>query len=588
MTSRPGDPDRRGRDHLGRGRLWRRLPVLWQAPPDPPPAAPFVITADLTPRRFLLRVTLSAWRLSVPATMLAVLWQVGESSVPIVMGLAIDFALETGDAAQLAGWLAVLGLNFLLLSVAFRFSAQLTGLATERVQHGLRATLSRTVLHPAAGTLRPPDGTVVSTMTNDVTRLAAVPLVVYPVGEVAGIAFIAVSLLLIDVALGAVVLIGAPVVVWLMIRLSGRLARNTREYQTLLAETVGRATDLVAGYRVIKGVRAETEATRRYRDASRRTLVGAYGNLRLLGVFITGSSTVSGVFAAGVAGLAGWFTVTGRLSVGGLIAAVGLAQALLSPMQMLAENAVPTWAEAIASSARVLDILKAAGPATSEADRTEPAPALAPVPAVAFAVPGRGVVRVDPGELVGVRADDRTAAGITGALLNPRAHTDAQIQVGDVPADRLAAPVYRSRVVVSPHHSTLFSGTVADNLAVPGTASAARGAVLSAAACDDFLVGDAAAQDPVGEMGNRFSGGQRQRLALARALASGAPVLVLHDPTTAVDSVTEAVIASRLPEVRRGRSTIVVASSPALLAMCDRVVDLRRADRNGADTGSSS
>ena len=84
-------------------------------------------------------------------------------------------------------------------------------------------------------------------------------------------------------------------------------------------------------------------------------------------------------------------------------------------------------------------------------------------------------------------------------------------------------------------------------------------------------------------MGNRFSGGQRQRLALARALACGAPVLVLHDPTTAVDSVTEAVIASRLPDVRRGRSTIVVASSPALLAMCDRVVDLRGLERNGVD-----
>ncbi len=79
---------------------------------------------------------------------------------------------------------------------------------------------------------------------------------------------------------------------------------------------------------------------------------------------------------------------------------------------------------------------------------------------------------------------------------------------------------------------------------------------------------------PVGENGNRLSGGQRQRVALARALASDAPVLVLHDPTTAVDSVTEQAVAARLPGMRAGRSTLLIASSPALLGCCDRVVDL--------------
>ena len=79
------------------------------------------------------------------------------------------------------------------------------------------------------------------------------------------------------------VLVGAPVVVWLMGVLSERLSRDTRVYQGLLAATVGRATDLVAGYRVIKGMRAETEATRRYRQASQETLVGAKRNAGLLG-----------------------------------------------------------------------------------------------------------------------------------------------------------------------------------------------------------------------------------------------------------------------------------------------------------------
>ena len=78
----------------------------------------------------------------------------------------------------------------------------------------------------------------------------------------------------------------------------------------------------------------------------------------------------------------------------------------------------------------------------------------------------------------------------------------------------------------------------------------------------------------VGESGNRLSGGQRQRLALARALVRDTPVLVLHDPTTAVDSVTEQTISSRLRAIRANRSTLIITSSPALLSACDRVVSL--------------
>ncbi|WP_229808315.1 ATP-binding cassette domain-containing protein, partial [Actinomadura livida] len=74
------------------------------------------------------------------------------------------------------------------------------------------------------------------------------------------------------------------------------------------------------------------------------------------------------------------------------------------------------------------------------------------------------------------------------------------------------------------------------------------------------------------ERGRSLSGGQRQRVALARALAAAAPVLVLHDPTTAVDAFTEARIAAGVREARGGRTTIVVATSPALLAAADRVV----------------
>ncbi|SDK95270.1 ABC-type multidrug transport system, ATPase and permease component [Glycomyces sambucus] len=553
---------------LGRGRLTRRLPVLLLAPPEPGETTPFAAEQGTAPGRFLLRVILSAPRVSVPAMLLAIVWQVGEAAVPVVTGLAIDQALATGSEGRLVFWLGVLVALYLVLTTAAKLANRLTAYLVQVLQHRLRATLSTAVLHPVGGAVRPPDGAVVSVMTNDVARLAnGGILLVMPAARIAAIGFIAVSLLAAHWALGLMVLVGAPVAVWAMGMLSERYSRDTREYQGLLASTVGRAADLVAGYRVVKGVRAEAEATRRYREASRETLVGAQRNAGLLGRFLVSSGAVSGVFVAAVTGLAGWFAVQGRLSTGALIAAVGLTQALLPQIQSIANVSIPNLAGARAASARVLDAL--GNGASGEHEAEEADGASTPAPGV-LEISGCGApIRVEPGELVGVRAGDRTAARIVGALLSPRADDEIEVRLDGRAARELSPVHYRSRVTVAPHRATLFTGTIRDNVTVGGRPELFESA-CEAAACGDFA---ADADSPVGEDGNRLSGGQRQRIALARALATDAPVLVLHDPTTAVDPVTEQAVAERLADFRSGRSTLVIASSPVLLGACDRVVD---------------
>ncbi|MEU9879110.1 ABC transporter ATP-binding protein [Streptomyces phaeochromogenes] len=560
---------------LGRGPLTRRLPVLLLAPAEPLGTRPFESGPGTTPGRFLLRVIFSVRRISVPAMLLAIVWQVGESAVPLVMGLAIDRAVATGDEGQLVLWLGVLVALYVALTSAARLSLRLTAHAVQVLQHRLRGTLSTGVLHPVGGTARAPGGNVVSVMTSDVARLSnAVILTIIPVSRITAIGFIAVSLLATHWLLGLVVLFGAPVAVWSMGVLSERLSRDTREYQGLLASTVGQATDLVAGYRVIKGMRAEAEATSRYRQASQETLVGARRNAGLLGRFLVGSGVVSGTFVAAVVGLAGWFAVDGQLSIGGLITAVGLAQALLPQIQAIASTSVPNLAGARASSVRVLDVLRDNAASTAGPDDTtrREVTALPELDVVVPSISGPGMtIRVEPGELVGVRADDRTAARVVEALLDPRPEGGVEARLDGIAARELSPVEYRARVTVAPHRVTLFSGTLRDNVAVIAGAPERVDAAVRAAACDDFA---ADLDVPVGEGGNRLSGGQRQRVALARALASDAPVLVLHDPTTAVDSVTEHTIAGRLRGVRAGRSTLLIASAPALLAACDRVVEL--------------
>ncbi|MEV6281565.1 ABC transporter ATP-binding protein [Kribbella sp. NPDC051770] len=531
---------------------------------------PFEAAAGTTAGRFLVRVILSVRRITVPAALAAVVWQVGEAAVPVVMGIAIDRALATGDAGQLVLWIGVLVGLYVALTGAAKIATQLTAYAIQLLQHRLRSTLSTGVLHPVGGGAHAPDGGVVSVMTNDVARMSnGVQLVIMPVARITTIGFIAVSLVTTHWLLGLAVLVGAPVAVWLMGVLSERLSRDTREYQGLLATTVGMATDVVAGYRVVKGIRAETEATRRYRQASQETLVGAKRNAGLLGRFLMGSGVVTGVFVAAVMGLAGWFAVDGQLSVGELIAAVGLAQALLPQIQSIANDSIPNLAGSRASAARILDAVQT-GVAVEPEPEDPTQPEVSQLPVLEISADSM-TIRVQPGELVGVRTDDLTAARLAEALLDPRESGELTVRLDGIAARELTAHEYRSRVTFTPHRVVLFGGTIRDNLTATAATPELLTAAVRAAACDDF----AADLDlPVGEDGNRFSGGQLQRLALARALASDVPVLVLHDPTTAVDSVTEHTIAERLRELRSGRSTLLITSSPALLSSCDRVVDL--------------
>ena len=127
---------------LGRGPLTRWLPVLGQAAPEPPTVRPYEVGPAATPGRFVAQVIFSIPRITVPAMAAAIVWQVGDSAVPIVTGLAIDRALATGDAGQLALWVGVLIVLYVALTAAARLTNRLNVHATQMLQHRLRATLS--------------------------------------------------------------------------------------------------------------------------------------------------------------------------------------------------------------------------------------------------------------------------------------------------------------------------------------------------------------------------------------------------------------------------------------------------------------
>lgn len=532
---------------------------------DPLPAA--------TPRQLVLRTIWRTRRFALPAAGASVVHQICEALVPVIMGRAIDTAVLDGDIGGLLIWLGLLTINFMFLAHVIRFGGWYGQLGVQTMQHQLRSRLTERLLHPRARADRLP-GSALSLATNDVRKLSeGVMLMIFPVGEAAAVIVGGTLLLLQSVPLGIAVLVGAPTLLFLLDLLGRPLRRRAEAEASAIADAAGAASDLLAGHRVLAGIAAQEVAAGRYRGLSRDALRATLRTRRSEAGLTAGLDAITGLFMVGIGVAAGLLAVRGELTVGGLITVVGLTQLLLNPIAAFARNAAPIWAAAQASAARVLAVL-------TQDDTAEPAGRVEPARAeVGVQVDGLKLddgalsVTVAPGELVGVELDGAAAVELADALAGRGRAADGSVTVGGVRVDPAAPERTRAAMLVAPHEAALFDGTVLDNVALPGHRPELLDDALTAAACDDVVrVLPDGLQTVVGEGGLRLSGGQRQRVALARALAMDAPVLVLHEPTTAVDSVTEATIAERLPRLRRGRTTLLITTSPALLAACDRVV----------------
>ncbi|WP_221888940.1 ABC transporter ATP-binding protein [Streptomyces sp. WAC08241] len=513
------------------------------------------------------------------ASLLAMAHQACEALVPVVIGLTIDEAVGTGSAGALLRWLLVLAVLFLVLSTCYRISARFAEGAGESAAHRIRQDLAARVLDPRGGadTGRLP-GALTAVATGDARRVGSVASALpYALSALTGLAVSAVALLRTSVPLGLLVLLGVPPLLWIGHLISRPLERRSEAEQEHAAHASGVAADLVAGLRVLKGIGAEGAAVARYRETSRSSLASALRAANSRAWHDGAILALTGVFIAVIGLVGAHLAMRGTISVGDLVAAVGLAQYLLGPFQLLT-YVNGEFAQARASADRIAEVL-ASPPAVAAGTAPLPSP-------VAGRLRLRGLTHgalrgldldVAPGSVVGVVARDPAAANdLLLCLGREREPAGGSVELDGVPLSDLDPGEARRAVLVAHHDADLFEDSLLANVrAGAGDGATDVGPALAAAAADDVAE---ALPDGVhtvlAERGRSLSGGQRQRVALARALAADPPVLVVHDPTTAVDTVTEARIAARLRELRRGRTTLLVTTSPALLAGTDVVVVL--------------
>ncbi|MFF5934969.1 thiol reductant ABC exporter subunit CydD [Streptomyces sp. NPDC012508] len=381
----------------------------------------------------------------------------------------------------------------------------------------------------------------------------------------------------------AVIVVTLPLIPLFMILIGWYTqARMDRQWK-LLSRLSGHFLDVVAGLPTLKVFgRAKAQAdsiraiTSEYRRATMKTLRIAFISSFALELL----STLSVALVAVGIGM--------RLVHGDLDLYTGLVILVLAPEAYLPIRQVGAQyhaaAEGLAAAEEIFEVLEAPAPevgtgAVPSSSRIELANVTVRHAGRSEPSLDRASLVVEPGETVALVGPSgvgkSTLLDVVLGFATPE--EDGSVRVGGAELGTLDVEEWRSRIAWVPQRPYLFAGTIAENvrLARPEASDEAVREALRDAGADGFLRSLPAGVDTVlGEDGAGLSAGQRQRLALARAFLADRPLLLLDEPTAALDGETEAAVVDAVRRLAAGRTVLLVVHRPALLAVADRVVEL--------------
>ncbi|MDO0928933.1 ABC transporter ATP-binding protein [Streptomyces sp. TG1A-8] len=502
-----------------------------------------------------------------------VLHFVSVSALPFCVGLAVQAVVDrSGTRLALTGVLLLVCGTGIAVGDAFLHRAAVTNwiTAAARVQQLLAR---RAAQLGSALTRRVAAGEVVAVSTGDVERIGwFVEALSRFTAAALTVVVVCVGLLAYQPALGVVVAVGLPVVALAVLPLLPRATRRADVQREKAGRATELASDTVAGLRVLRGIGGEELFLDRYRHASQEVRHAAVRSARMWSLISAIQVLLPGLLLIAVVWHGIHLARQGRITVGELVTVYSAVMVLNYPLRHFEEIAMAySFSRPSARrAARVLSLERATDTGGSRE---------AAVPDGDLYDPLTGLLAA-AGRFTAVVCGDPDAAGRLAERLGGHpTEPGPSVLLGGVPLDELPLDSARAAVLVQDKDPVLLSGSLRDLLDVPASGAVRAEDALAAAQCEDVLdalvQGSLAADDPmdarITERGRSLSGGQRQRLALARSLVTDPGVLVLDEPTSAVDSHTEARIAEGLRGLRSGRTTVVFTSSPLLLDRADRV-----------------
>lgn len=517
--------------------------------------------------------------LTVAATGLLGPWLIGE----IVR--RIEAGGSAGGLAGVAGLLAGVALLRSLATGAVFHLSHVVAFSTVRdMRNAVQARLQ--LFSPAYFAARS-SGDLVSRImrdTEEMEPLLADAVYGFVVSTLIGLG-VFIVLLTISPLLAVLAILPLPFALWGVWRLGGLAQQAFDREGRLFGSTSALAQDQVAGMREIQIFNREAAEARRFAAASQDLASAQMHARKVMAGFEPLVEGAAGLSTAAVVLIGGQMALAGQIAVGDLVAFVLYIAAIYLPLHSVA-GAAESFQKSLASLARIGEVL------AHEPEVADPPQGLAlgrargeiALRGVSFSYPGHDRVLHEI-DLTLPAGRSLALVGATGAGKSTLAHLIArfhdptagvvQLDGHDLRQIRLAD--LRANVSMVLQDVFLFNDTVRENIRFgrPGASDAEVEAAARAARAHDFILSLPRGYDTiVGERGVRLSGGQKQRLSIARAMLKDAPILILDEATSAVDSETERAIQDSLDRLMQGRTTVMIAHRLSTIREADQILVL--------------
>ncbi|PYN30131.1 MAG: hypothetical protein DME01_28375 [Candidatus Rokuibacteriota bacterium] len=366
-----------------------------------------------------------------------------------------------------------------------------------------------------------------------------------------------------------------------------RMRRQWREVRKLESGAISIVQEVLGALRIVKAFGQEAREEQRFLGRSkdnmraRMRVAGLEGSYQLL----VGVTTAVGTAAVLLIGIG--HVRSGALTLGELLMVMGYLAQLYQPLRTMGQKAASLQLH-LASVERAFSLL-------DQPPDVEERPDARPLERAAGAVAFRNVsfayaddrpvlqdvsFSIGPGTRLGIAgasgAGKSTLINLLTRFYDP---TAGEVRLDGVDLRDFKLEDLRRQFAVVPQDPVLFSSSIAENIgyAKPGAARNELIAAAHAANAHEFIVRLPQGYDTqLGERGVQLSGGQRQRIAIARAFLKDSPVIILDEPTSAVDMDTEAVIVEALERLQKGRTVVIISHRPTTLAGCSAILTIEQ------------
>ena len=533
----------------------------------------------------LLRHVVPYWRPFAVGTVMMIVLGLTEPAFPAILEMVVSsFEVHALDSVPLYAAL-FLGV-FLIRGLSSFLSVFLLESVAARLVLDLRKDMfDRLMRIPAPVYDNVASGTLISKVTFDAQQVtdAATRAVTVLIRDTVAVIGLLGWMLWIDWKLTLVALATAPLVMAIVVYFSRRLRRMAHGVQQTMGDVTHVLQESIEGHKVVKVFSGRDYETRRFIDAANR--------VRRFQVKFAAAGAATAPIAQMVTAIALAIILllcakrfeAGAIAISDFVSFFTAMALLFSPIKRLTQvNSLIQ--KGVAAAASVFAMVDASVETDSGSMRIRRAEGRLELDSITFRYQGNGrpaldavSITIEPGEtvaLVGPSGSGKTTiAGLIPRFYDP---DGGSIRLDGVDLRDITLETLRANVALVSQDIVLFDDTVAANIAYGATAGASRNAIVDAARAAhalEFIEAMPRGLDTlIGERGVKLSGGQRQRLAIARAVLKDAPVLILDEATSSLDSESERYIQDAVEKLRAGRTTLVIAHRLSTIEGADRIV----------------